>query len=150
MKAYFVFLAFVGSALAQSITIFSPSADTTVTAGNSLVVDIERKPGLSGPSSVSVVIGLKPCGTLGCRALSVPSGVGTPVFMGGFNPQSVPGSGSTARFQNFTIQVPPTFPKGQALLTVAHFFLGGVGTMIFEKAALAPGFETVDTAIIIQ
>ncbi|KAI0672989.1 hypothetical protein C8Q78DRAFT_692010 [Trametes maxima] len=142
MKASFVFLAFVGSALAQSVAIFSPSADAAVTAGDNLIVDIERRPGLSGPSPVSVVIGLKSCGTTGCGALPVSGGVGAPLYKGNFDPQLVPGSGSSARFQNFTVQVPSTTPKGQALLTVVHYFLSG--------AALAPGFETVNTTITVQ
>ncbi|KAI0362378.1 hypothetical protein OH77DRAFT_1491776 [Trametes cingulata] len=141
MKFALVFLALVGSALAQSITIFAPSANTTVAAGSSLVVDVEKKPGLSGPTDVSVVIGLQSCGA-DCKATASSGAVGVPLFKGDYSPQITPGSGSSAGFQNYTVQVPSTLAKGPAVLTVAHFFLGG--------AALVPGTETVHTTIIVQ
>ncbi|KAI9070021.1 hypothetical protein FKP32DRAFT_1599540, partial [Trametes sanguinea] len=124
-----------------SIAIFAPSANTTVAAGSSLVVDIEKLPGLSGPSDVSVVIGLRTCGA-DCQSIAATGTVGAPLYKGDYSPQVVPGSGSSAAFQNYTVQVPATMPKGPALLAVGHFFLAG--------AALAPGSETVYTTVIVQ
>ncbi|KAI0372890.1 hypothetical protein BV20DRAFT_938800 [Pilatotrama ljubarskyi] len=141
MKFAFAFLALAGSALAQSITIFAPSANTTVTAGSNLVVDVEKKPGLSGPSDVSVVIGLQTCPS-DCETTAASGSIGAPLFKGNYDPQLTPGSGSSAGFQNYTVQIPATMPKGTAMLSVAHFFLGG--------AALVPGVETVHTTIIVQ
>ncbi|KAH9901579.1 hypothetical protein C8Q73DRAFT_832994 [Cubamyces lactineus] len=141
MKSTLVFLALASSAFAQSIAIFAPSANTTVTAGSNLVVDVEKKPGLSAPSDVSVVIGLRTCGT-DCEAIASTGTVGAPLLKGDYSPQVVSGSFSTMAFQNYTVQVPATTPKGPALLAVAHFYLGG--------AALAPGVETVYTTIIVQ
>ncbi|KAI0636742.1 hypothetical protein C8Q77DRAFT_522015 [Trametes polyzona] len=140
MKAALVFLAFAGSALAQGIAIFAPSVNATVSAGSDLLVDVEKKPGLSGPSDVSVVIGLRSCDD--CTAVAASGGVGQVLFKGDYDPQLVPGSGSSAGFQNYTITVPSATPKGPAVLTVGHFFLGG--------AALVPGAESVSTTIIIQ
>ncbi|KAL7283582.1 hypothetical protein ACG7TL_003017 [Trametes sanguinea] len=180
MKFALVFLALAGSALAQSpsIAIFAPSANTTVAAGSNLVVDIEKlvstlrtgcasysysfqllQPGLSGPSDVSVVIGLRTCGA-DCQAIAATGSVGAPLYKGDYSPQVVPGSGSTAAFQNYTVQVPATMPKGPALLAVGHFFLAGVSqaSLYCERdnadedvqAALTPGSETVYTTVIVQ
>ena len=74
---------------------------------------------------MSVVIGLRTCGT-DCEAIASTGTVGAPLFKGDYSPQTIPGSFSTAAFQNYTVQVPATTPKGPALLSVAHFFLGGV------------------------
>lgn len=43
MKSALVFLGLVGCALAQSVAIFAPAADASVTAGSDLIVDVEKK-----------------------------------------------------------------------------------------------------------
>ncbi|EIW60107.1 uncharacterized protein TRAVEDRAFT_35836 [Trametes versicolor FP-101664 SS1] len=141
MKSALVFLGLVGCALAQSVAIFAPAADASVTAGSDLLVDVEKKPGLSGTTSVSVVIGLTPCRG-DCSAITTTGGIGQVLFKGNYDPQIVAGSGSSAGFQNFTVTIPSATPKGPALLNIGHYFLGG--------AALVPGAESVNTTINIQ
>ncbi|KAH9857114.1 hypothetical protein C2E23DRAFT_856622 [Lenzites betulinus] len=141
MKFALVFLALAGSAMAQSIALFAPAANTAVAAGSDLLVDIEKLPGLSGPTDVSVAIGLRSCGN-DCSTIVPANGLGQLLFQGYYKPQLTPGSGSSAGFQNYTVHIPVSAPKGPAALIVAHFFLGG--------AALAPGFEVVSTNIVVQ
>ncbi|KAI0819522.1 hypothetical protein BC628DRAFT_1413656 [Trametes gibbosa] len=141
MKSVLVFLALSGSAMAQSIALFAPAPNTTVTAGSDLVIDIEKKPSLSGPKDVSVAIGLRSCGE-NCSAVAAFGGLGQVLFQGDYNPQLTPGSGSSAGFQNYTVTIPASTPKGPALLVVAHFFLGG--------AAFVPASEIINTTIIVD
>ena len=50
--------------------------------------------------------------------------LGNVLFHGAYTPVLKPGTGDL--FQNCTVQVPASMANGQAMLTVAHFYLLGV------------------------
>ena len=52
--------------------------------------------------------------------------MGTILHKGTYDPISRTGGGSL--YQNYTVAVPDTLGTGAALLSVAHFYAGGVST----------------------
>ncbi|KAI1794783.1 hypothetical protein LXA43DRAFT_883067 [Ganoderma leucocontextum] len=119
--AIFALASFVASAAAQSVVITAPAASTTLSLGESFVVDVERPASLTSSQEVSVAIGLLSC-VGSCSGVSATEDIGTSLFFGPYAPTSV-GGGSLDVAQNFTVQVPVLFLLGPALLSVAHFSL---------------------------
>ena len=60
-----------------------------------------------------------------CDGVNPANGLGSVLLKSLFTPQMVPGSGRTDLIQGFQVTVPEGFPKGAALITVAHYFLIG-------------------------
>ncbi|KAI0357403.1 hypothetical protein OH77DRAFT_1377589, partial [Trametes cingulata] len=95
----------------------------TLFPGESVVVDIDRVPSLTGSQDVAVVIGIQSCvgrapaGT--CDGVITSGNIGTPLFSGLYNPQPV-GHGHSDLFQNYTVTIPDFLPAGAAVLAVAH------------------------------
>ncbi|PIL22942.1 hypothetical protein GSI_15638 [Ganoderma sinense ZZ0214-1] len=119
--AIFALVSLVASAAAQSVVIAAPAPSTTLSLGESFVVDVDRPASLTGSQEVAVAIGLRTC--LGsCTGLNATSDIGTSLFAGPYAPAAV-GGGSLDVAQNFTVQVPVLFLTGPALLSVAHFAL---------------------------
>ncbi|KAI0333489.1 hypothetical protein GY45DRAFT_1319440 [Cubamyces sp. BRFM 1775] len=140
MKAIYAVLFFVAAAFAQSVTILSPTVNTTLSPGDSFVVDVDKPDSLSPSYDVAVAIGLQSCGAAPCAALASAGILGTILFDGEYKPQLRPNSSDV--FQNYTVQVPSTMESGPALLTVARFYLLGAGA--------SPTIQTVNTTLIIQ
>ena len=67
---------------------------------------------------------MESCESTGCDAVSEAQMLGHVLFTGAYSPVMKTGTGDL--FQNFTVQVPSSMASGQAMLTVAHFYLLGV------------------------
>ena len=175
MKAGFVFLALAASAIAQKVTIASPSANAEVKAGGNLLVEIDRPVCMSNmilscsdlltfsfllkdtqtPSTdVAVIIGLQPCGPAGdCDAVA--ANYARVLFHGPYTPKPVDGHASISH--NYTVKIPQNTAAGKALLQVAHLFYMGVREILSlvcsrahcfrMKAGNQPQLETLNTVI---
>ncbi|KAI0647294.1 hypothetical protein C8Q79DRAFT_1000244 [Trametes meyenii] len=140
MRSALSLLTFVTAASAQSVTILAPMANASLSPGNTFVVDVDKPDTLSPSYDVSVAIGLQSCASTSCTTLASSGILGNMLFAGGFSPQLRPNSSHV--FQNFSVQVPSTFQRGPAVLTVAHFYLLGAGA--------TPAIETLNTTVVIQ
>ena len=103
---------------------------------------------LTGSQEVSVAIGIQSCvgrapaGT--CDGVDTSGYIGTsPLYVGPYTPEIVPGGHSAALVQNFTVTVPDYLQPGAAVIAVAHFSLilvSGPGNLLL----LARGKESTD------
>ncbi|KAI0687042.1 hypothetical protein C8Q76DRAFT_803738 [Earliella scabrosa] len=128
-KSVLALAALIASVAAQGVIIKDPTPYTTLHAGQTIVVDVDRTPSLTGSTDVAVVIGLLTCNGLAepwtCDGVDPRHNIGQVLFEGPFKPAIQPASGRSDLIQSFTLTVPPTFQKGAALLNVAHFGLVG-------------------------
>ncbi|KAJ8474696.1 hypothetical protein ONZ51_g7048 [Trametes cubensis] len=128
MKSIFAVAALVASAMAQGVVISAPPPLATLTAGETTVVEVVRPDSLTGSQEVSVAIGIQSCvgrapaGT--CDGVDTSGYIGTsPLYVGPYTPEIVPGGHSAALVQNFTVTVPDYLQPGAAVIAVAHFSL---------------------------
>ncbi|KAF4617366.1 hypothetical protein D9613_006157 [Agrocybe pediades] len=112
-------------AFSQSIDIGAPTPQTSVQAGSSLVVEIDKPDSLTGSTDVSLIISIDSCQNAPCPT-PVGQGMGTVLYNGPFNPQFDSTPTGKPPHQNFTLFIPATFPKGPAELIVFHKALVGV------------------------
>ncbi|KAI0695760.1 hypothetical protein C8T65DRAFT_833018 [Cerioporus squamosus] len=144
MKSLFVVALLATLAATQNAVIRAPPPQTTLSPGQSFIVEVDRPNSLTNSLEVSVGIGLITCngrapqGT--CDGFSTTEQFGTVLFAGPYNPVLAPGTG--ALVQNYTVTVPGDFQKGPAALSVAHFNL--VGALFF------PSLEVLNETVIIQ
>ena len=147
MKSVCVVLALLASAYAQGIKIAAPAENSHIVATKKVLIDVERpvrplqcayltpaiqatyRSGLQNshtPSAdVAVIIGLRSCEPSGdCDAIAESGALGTILHKGAYDPISRTGGGSL--YQNYTVTVPDALGTGAALLSVAHFYAGGV------------------------
>ena len=89
--------------------------DTQATAQNSQTPSTD----------VAVLIGLRSCPNNDCDSIADSSALGTILYGGTYSPISRTGGG--ALYANYTVSIPDTVGTGNALLSVAHFYAGGVG-----------------------
>ncbi|KAE9407867.1 hypothetical protein BT96DRAFT_808685 [Gymnopus androsaceus JB14] len=132
-SALFSLLAVATTAVvAQTADIGAPADMTEVPAGSSFTAMIQRPDTISSSTEIAVVIGLLTC-LEGCPTPA--QEMGTILYNGGFDPQftTTPGTGAFPPHQNFTLTVPANFPKGNAQMGVAHFFLLGVSFAILAR-----------------
>ncbi|KAK7469281.1 hypothetical protein VKT23_003765 [Stygiomarasmius scandens] len=123
------------SALSQGIQVLSPKDGATVTPGQELTVQLGFPNSLTGVQHVSVVISMFLCAGEPCPVNSTgaaPNTLGTPMFMGDFNPEFH--EGDLPPYQNFTVTIPGSVQGGSTnMISVAHFMLLGAGaTPILE------------------
>ncbi|TBU42877.1 hypothetical protein BD309DRAFT_991377 [Dichomitus squalens] len=121
-----VLASFVAAVAAQGVKIVAPAANTTLTLGETFVIDVERPDSLTGSRDVSVAIGLLSCvdrapsGT--CDDIDSAWMMGDILYAGPYHPVAPVG---TNEYENFTVTVPGDFQPGPAVLAVAHFALVG-------------------------
>nr|VWO96028.1 CP2 domain-containing protein [Ganoderma boninense] len=133
MKSVFAALALVASAYAQGIKIAAPAANSHIVMTKTVLIDNSHTPS----TDVAVLIGLRSCGPSGdCDAIADSGALGTVLYKGMYEPISRTSGGSM--YQNYTVAVPDGFGTGSALLSVAHFYAGGVANS-----------PTIDTAYIV-
>ncbi|KAH9851648.1 hypothetical protein C2E23DRAFT_886491 [Lenzites betulinus] len=143
-KKVFMLATLAASAAAQGVVIAAPAANATLFPGQTIVVDVDRVPSLTGSTEVAVAIGIlscvrfNPAGT--CDGVNTSEDIGTPLFSGPYNPEPV-GNGHSDVFQNFTVTIPQSLPAGLAVISVAHFAL-----VIGE----IPLFEVVNQTVFIE
>ncbi|KAF8119615.1 hypothetical protein EV363DRAFT_1381535 [Boletus edulis] len=125
-KLFVTFLctvALASAVFAQNIYIALPPANTDVTAGKEITVQLDRPMTLSGSEEVAVVIGTSTCPSpTTCR--DVAEVLGDILYNGPFNP--VLSDDSWSPYQNITITIPSWY-RGPVQIGVAHFFLLGAG-----------------------
>ncbi|CAL1712135.1 unnamed protein product [Somion occarium] len=132
MKSFFVLAALVASTLAQRIAIGAPADGTKVPAGTSLTVEVDRPNSLTGSQEVAIAIGLSSCSRFpngSCGSVDTSQILGTILYAGGYSPKFV--ESNKPPYQNFSVDIPPNFPLGDASLTVSHFSLVGAGPFPF-------------------
>ncbi|KAJ3480084.1 hypothetical protein NLI96_g8601 [Meripilus lineatus] len=115
---------------AQTIAIGAPLERTSISPGSSMTVEVDRPNSLTGSQEIAIVIALSSCASRGgCANYDVTQILGSVLYSGPYAPayQTVPGAGWKPPYQNFTVKVPESLPKGQASLTVSHFSLIGAG-----------------------
>ncbi|EGN95792.1 hypothetical protein SERLA73DRAFT_187013 [Serpula lacrymans var. lacrymans S7.3] len=117
---------FATAAYAQNVFVTAPSNGVSLSPGSNFTVDVERPNSLSGSEEVAVVIALQSCATRACLPPS--EWLGTILYNGNFSPvEPNPNPMHQQPNQNFTVQIPPSFQNGSALLSVTHVALIGAG-----------------------
>ncbi|EKM60344.1 uncharacterized protein PHACADRAFT_23720 [Phanerochaete carnosa HHB-10118-sp] len=130
MKYFTVVAALAATGLAQSIVISTPAANSTVSAGQPITVEVDKQNTLTGSIEVALVLSIVPCPADGCTDPSYnPSDdLGQIFYNGAYNPQSQPGAPQKPPHQNFTVQVPTSFTSGENVALIAtHLNLVGAG-----------------------
>ncbi|KAJ5863899.1 uncharacterized protein N7529_005815 [Penicillium soppii] len=130
MKSFFSLALFALSALAQNAHIGVPVEGQTVTAGEELIVQVQRPNSLSPSVEVGVVIGFTSCASTPCR--SAEDILGTILYNGPFKP--VYHETSLPPYENFTVTVPASAAKGNGQINVAHAALIGAGPQAFLES----------------
>ncbi|KAK2459287.1 hypothetical protein APHAL10511_008708 [Amanita phalloides] len=139
-KLLHAFLLFILSTVAfgQGVVVSYPPAGTSVKRGDHIRVQIDRPDSLSSSFEIGVGIAIAPCGTRPCF---LPEDfMGYVLYHGGYNPVLINGRGLTL-VQNFSVEVPSTFPTGPAQLNIAHATLIGAGSI--------PYTQTLNTSLIV-
>ncbi|KAH9930471.1 uncharacterized protein BXZ73DRAFT_101844 [Epithele typhae] len=143
MKTLFVLASLALSALAQSATIISPADGSTVTSGETIVVDVQQENSSSDLVEVAVVLGLQFCPSNDCAAVTPGQpGVGTVLFSGPFAPVHDPAPPFSFH-QNFTVEMPEFLtPGSQMILTLTHLQLvGAVKVAVLEQSGIVLNIE---------
>ncbi|OGE58534.1 hypothetical protein PENARI_c001G00491 [Penicillium arizonense] len=123
MKFFASTILFAVSALAQNALIGLPSTGQKVTAGDEIVVQVQRPNSLTGSKEMGVAIGFSSCASSPCHT---PEEVmGTILYNGPFDP--VYHESSQPPYENFTVTVPQSTAKGNGQINVAHATLIGAG-----------------------
>ncbi|KAI1794786.1 hypothetical protein LXA43DRAFT_1058812 [Ganoderma leucocontextum] len=152
MKSVFAFLALLASAYAQGIKIAAPAENSHVVATKRVLVEVERPNSQTPSADVAVIIGLRSCAPSGdCDAIAESGTLGTILHKGTYDPISRTGGGGM--YQNYTVLVPDTLGTGSALLSVAHFYAGGLqpsrGVSLMQFALQVANSPTIDTAHVV-
>ncbi|KAI0695762.1 hypothetical protein C8T65DRAFT_743844 [Cerioporus squamosus] len=144
-KSFFALASLLAVVAAGPLVIKDPAPSTTVHAGQRTVVALDVTPGLGGVDEVAIVIGIQSCNghapSGSCDGIDPTHNIGHVIFKGPFDPQVQAGSGRTDQLQSVTVEIPANFPKGAALITVAHFGL---------NIGVNPFIETVHNTVIVN
>ncbi|KIK99432.1 hypothetical protein PAXRUDRAFT_526999 [Paxillus rubicundulus Ve08.2h10] len=113
---------FVSAAIAQGITIVSPTPGSTVTSGSTITVQVGTNIFIENLETIGIAIGLQSCPN-GSGCYTADESIGTILYTGLFNPSF--GPEYYGPYQDFAVTIPSSTPAGQANLAVADFFLVG-------------------------
>ncbi|TDL18089.1 hypothetical protein BD410DRAFT_793581 [Rickenella mellea] len=131
MNFILIVLTLALSAFAQRIDISLPTSGQSLSLGRNFTVRVEKGRTLTGSTEVGIGITLAHCSQNTCEDTN--ERLGAILYAGPFSPQN--GAGDFVPFQNFTVQVPPSFQTGKAVLSVAHASLVGAGPFFFSEIA---------------
>ncbi|KAJ5438447.1 uncharacterized protein N7458_009445 [Penicillium daleae] len=137
MNSFVSLALFVGAALAQSAQIGLPAAGQQLSKGSDVVVQVQRPDTLTGSTEMAVAIGISSCATQACPQSD--EFMGTILYSGPFKPEFH--EGNLPPYQNFTVNVPPSFTAGNAQINVAHATLIG--------ASQYPLLETLNRTVVV-
>ncbi|KAF7377917.1 hypothetical protein MSAN_00215500 [Mycena sanguinolenta] len=113
------------SALAQGIRIAAPANGMIVSAESELTVEVQKLNSIASSIEVAIVIGFLNCG-FPAPSPSPMDEVGAVLFNGPYHPTLHNGVG----YQNFTVVIPEFALPGSAQLSVVHFNLIGVASLV--------------------
>ncbi|KAL4760986.1 uncharacterized protein BDW70DRAFT_53864 [Aspergillus foveolatus] len=133
----FALLTFAATALAQTAGLKLPGG-TNLTAGSNVVVQVTRPNSLTGSTELAVAIGLQSCPKDHCVPADEMLGTAQ-LYHGDFNPQYH--ESYLPPYENFTVTIPASTPKGKAVVAVAHAALVG--------ASNVPLFEVLNSTVTI-
>ncbi|KLO10776.1 hypothetical protein SCHPADRAFT_502683 [Schizopora paradoxa] len=134
MKFVFATLAFAAAALAQRVAITFPNQGQNIPAGSSINVQVAEGDQLSSVKEIGIAVTLQHCQQNPCE--DVEDDLGTIFYAGPYQPQFfTPPSPPGAPYQNFTINIASSFPKGPAVFSVSHAQLLGAGPFLFTEIA---------------
>ncbi|KAE8350551.1 hypothetical protein BDV28DRAFT_150835 [Aspergillus coremiiformis] len=137
MKTPYVVAVLAATVSAQTVNLTVPAPGQQITAGQDLVVQIQRPTAATGSMEVAVVIGMASCAAEACWPPS--SSMGSILYSGPYDPEYRDPMQSP--FQNFTVKVPDNLAKGPAQVNVAHMTIIG--------ASAAPFMETRNQSVVI-
>ncbi|EIM80947.1 uncharacterized protein STEHIDRAFT_172033 [Stereum hirsutum FP-91666 SS1] len=121
-----IVLGFLASAFAQSVLIGSPSDGSTVTAGQSITVDVLKPDSIQGSKDVAVIFGMSPCSAATNSCPDAASSFGQVIYGAPYHPQlNIPENSTES--ESFTVPVPVGFKGDKVVLSLAHVLLIGVG-----------------------
>ncbi|EJF56660.1 hypothetical protein DICSQDRAFT_174704 [Dichomitus squalens LYAD-421 SS1] len=123
-SALITVLALLAYAYAQSVKIAAPAANSHITTTENVVIEVERPNSQTPSRDVAVLIGLRSCPNGDCDSVADSSALGTILYGGAYSP--IPRTGGGAMYENYTVLIPDSVGTGSALLSVAHFYAGGV------------------------
>ncbi|KAL4807460.1 hypothetical protein BDV18DRAFT_135397 [Aspergillus unguis] len=115
-----VLASLAATALAQNVFVSLPGGNK-LTPGEDIIVQVTRPNSLTGSTDLAVAIGLQSCPSNPC--LEPSSTLGTLLYNGSYTPQYH--EWNKQPYENFTVTVPETTPKGNGQIGVAHFALVG-------------------------
>ncbi|EKM52095.1 uncharacterized protein PHACADRAFT_212686 [Phanerochaete carnosa HHB-10118-sp] len=142
MNYFVVIAALAATCLAQSIDIGAPAANSTVSPGQSITVEVDKPDSLTGSTEVALVLSMASCPADGCTDPSYdPSGdLGQILYNGPYNPQFHPETDpGKPPYQNFSVEVPTTFTSGENIALIAtHLDLVGVGLSPLLEVIFVP------------
>ncbi|TDL16217.1 hypothetical protein BD410DRAFT_808269 [Rickenella mellea] len=131
MQFILVLLTLAVSAFSQSVSISAPTVGQSLFVGQSLMVRVDKPRTLSPSTDVGIAIAIAHCNQDPCEDHS--QQLGTVLYTGSYSPQD--GPGDYYPFQNISVVLPPQFPNGQAVISVAHAAL--VGAMPYLSTDVA-------------
>ncbi|EKM52118.1 uncharacterized protein PHACADRAFT_262599, partial [Phanerochaete carnosa HHB-10118-sp] len=141
MKYFAVVAALAATCFAQNIAIGFPAANSTVSPGQSMTVQVNKPDSLTGSTEVGLVLSMASCPADGCTSPSYdPSDIlGQILFNGLWDPEFQPGATQLPPHQNFTVEVPPSFTSGENVALIAtHLVLVGAGPEAILQTTFVP------------
>ncbi|KAF9255294.1 hypothetical protein L218DRAFT_912490 [Marasmius fiardii PR-910] len=112
------------SAAAQRASVGFPKNGSDVTAGQDLLIEVDRPNFQSSALEVAIVLGLASCASYPCSAPS-DGGIGRILYYGPFNPQYKLDYPRLPPHQNYTVNIPSNIGKGIAQISLTQFDLIG-------------------------
>ncbi|GJE93148.1 hypothetical protein PsYK624_093070 [Phanerochaete sordida] len=141
MKYFAVVAALAASALAQTIAIASPAANSTVYPGQWLTVEVDKPNSLSASIEVALVLSMAPCPPAGCTDPSYDPAarLGAILYNGPFSPVLHPEASGRPPYEDFSVQVPSAFVVGEQVALIAtHAAMIGAGPEPFMETKFVP------------
>ncbi|KAF8343366.1 hypothetical protein F5887DRAFT_1135213 [Amanita rubescens] len=112
-----LFATLAAIAVAQSIAIGYPPANTHIKQGRPLTVQVELVEIIDGPSSIGIAVGISTCIARPCAPPIQFVGEHL-LYTGPYLPLLHRQDPRGGFYQNFTVQIPPLLPMGEAQLNV--------------------------------
>ncbi|KAI8971317.1 hypothetical protein BD414DRAFT_224573 [Trametes punicea] len=142
MKSILILASLALSALAQQATIVTPAANSTVTGGSVVTIEVHQDESATDDVQVAAILGFHTCPAGDCSGLD-PSedGVGDIIYAGAFNPARDPTQPQKGLFEDFSWSVPSDLP-GPGLLSLVHLqAVGAVKVPVFTVSSIQVTIE---------
>ncbi|EIW81110.1 hypothetical protein CONPUDRAFT_124063 [Coniophora puteana RWD-64-598 SS2] len=132
---------FVAAAMAQVVSLSAPTNGQTISSGQQMTVQVTEPDSNSSWEEVAVVVGISSCSTSGCPSAEE-DGMQYILYNGQYKPAYPnPNPQHVQPYQDFTVTLPATLAKGEAVVSVAHFALIGASYVPYT------GFANVTVSV---